>query len=208
MRWLHGASGCSISSAASPAHKSRSPRWKDSAVDATLTDWLDRWAREMPDRPAIVTPAPVTYGQLQRRTRALAAGFSALGIGKADIVAAQLPNGVEFLLCYLAAASIGATLQTIHMPYRGAEIEALLAHSRAAAVVCVARPKDSPAGLILSLKAKLPQLRHVLALGDEPPAGALAFASIVAAAPDEAIPCSTGGRPTADDRFLLLYTSG
>ena len=73
-------------------------------MDATLTDWLERWARETPNRPAILTPAPITYAQLQRRTRALAAGFSSLGIAKGDIVAAQLPNGVEFLLCYLAAA--------------------------------------------------------------------------------------------------------
>jgi len=172
-------------------------------VDATLTDWLDRWARETPDRPAILTPAPITYAQLHQKVHALAAGFTALGIRKGDIVAAQLPNGVEFLLCYLAAASIGATLQTIHMPYRGAEIETLLAHSKAAAVVCVSRAKDSPAELILSLKAKLPHLRHVLAVGDEPPSGALPFASIAATEPSAA-----HARPSADDRFLLLYTSG
>jgi cyclohexanecarboxylate-CoA ligase/acyl-CoA synthetase len=172
-------------------------------VDATLTDWLDRWAHEAPDRPAILTPAPVTYAELRRRTRALAAGFSSLGIAKGDIVAAQLPNSAEFLLCYLAAASIGATLQTIHMPYRGAEIETLLAHSKAAAVVCVSRAKDSPAELILSLKAKLPHLRHVVAIGDAPPPGVLPFASVAATEPSV-----TTARPAADDRFLLLYTSG
>jgi cyclohexanecarboxylate-CoA ligase len=172
-------------------------------VDATLTDWLDRWARETPDGPAILTPAPITYAELQQKVRALAAGFMSLGLGKGDIVAAQLPNGVEFLLCYLAAASIGAALQTIHMPYRGAEIETLLAHSQAVAAVCVSRAKDSPAELILSLKAKLPHLRHVLAVGDEPPSGVLPFACIAATEPGAAHP-----RPTADDRFLLLYTSG
>jgi cyclohexanecarboxylate-CoA ligase len=172
-------------------------------VDATLTDWLDRWAREAPDRPAILAPAPITYLELQQKVRALAAGFTSLGIRKGDIVAAQLPNGVEFLLCYLAAASIGAVLQTIHMPYRGAEIETLLAHSKAVAVACVSRAKDSPAELILSLKAKLPHLKYVLSVGDEPPAGALPFATIAATDAGEA-----GPRPSADDRFLLLYTSG
>src|SRR6266700_2519793 len=139
----------------------------DSAVDATLADWLDRFARETPERRAILTPAPITYAQLHQKVRALAAGFTSLGLAKGDIVAAQLPNGVEFLLCYLAAASIGATLQTIHMPYRGAEIETLLAHSKAVAVACVSRAKDSPAELILSLRAKLPHLKHVIAVGDE-----------------------------------------
>ena len=199
----HGVSGCSICSAALRARRLHFRRRRGSAVDATLTDWLDRWARETPDHPAVLTPAPITYAQLQQKVRALAAGFTALGIAKGDTVAAQLPNGAEFLLCYLAAGSIGATLQTIHMPYRGAEIETLLAHSKAVAVVCVSRAKDSPAELILSLKAKLPHLKHVMAVGDEPPSGALPFASLVATAPDV-----THTRPTADDRFLLLYTSG
>ena len=71
-------------------------------------------------------------------------------------MAAQLPNSVEFITCYLATGYIGATLQTIHMPYPGAEVETLLAHSRAAAAVCLAQGKDaSPAEIILSRKPKL-----------------------------------------------------
>jgi cyclohexanecarboxylate-CoA ligase len=171
-------------------------------VNETLQDWLDRWAGAAPDRPAVIgAAAPLSYAELRARTHALAAGFAALGIGKGDIVAAQLPNGVEFLLCYLAAGCVGATLQTIHMPYRGAEIETLLAHSRAVAVVCVARAQDSPADLILSLQAKLPHLRHVIAVGASP-AAAVSFAALAAA------PGRDGTRANADDRFLLLYTSG
>lgn len=175
-----------------------------SKEDPTLRDWLDRTARETPDRPAIIgTQAPMTYAELRRRTHDLAAGFLALGIRKGDIIAAQLPNGAEFLLCYLAAGTIGATLQTIHMPYRGAEIETLLAHSKAVAVVCVARETDSPAELILSLKPRLPQLRHVLTVGAHAPAGSVALDAIAtdgAAMPEAAV--------STDDRFLLLYTSG
>jgi len=96
-------------------------------------------------------------------------------------------------------------LQTIHMPYRGAEVETLLAHSRAAAAVCLAQGKDAaPAEIILSRKPKLPHLRHVIAVGPQPPAGALALASLMTAPPDEtALP-----RVAATDPFLLLYTSG
>ena len=49
---------------------------------------------------------------------------------------------------------------------------------------------------------KLPHLRHVIAVG-QPPAGALAFASLRETPPDELLP-----RVAATDRFLLLYTSG
>jgi cyclohexanecarboxylate-CoA ligase len=173
-------------------------------MNETLQHWLERWARETPERPAIVgAGAPISYAKLQERTRALAVGFASLGIGRGDIVAAQLPNGVEFLLCYLAAGCAGATLQTVHMPYRGAEIETLLAHSKAVAAVCVARAQDSPADLILTLQAKLPHLKHVIAVGGDAPAGALAFASLAASQTTESTVCAT-----ATDRFLLLYTSG
>ena len=61
------------------------------------------------------------------------------------------------------------------MPYRGAEVETLLAHSRAKAVVCLAQGKDaSPAEIILSRKPKLPHLKHVIAVGPQPPAGTVA----------------------------------
>ena len=108
------------------------------------------------------------------------------------------------LLCYLAAGCVGATLQTIHMPYRGAEIETLLAHSKALAAVCVARPQDSPADLILALRTKLPCLKHVIAVGGDAPAGALPFASLAASC----VSGHNGTRADAGDRFLLLYTSG
>ena len=119
-------------------------------------------------------------------------------------MAAQLPNSVEFITCYLATGYIGATLQTIHMPYRGAEVETLLAHSRAAAAVCLAQGKDvSPAEIILSRKPKLPHLRHVIAVGPPLPE-TVSFASLAGTAADEpALP-----PVSATDRFVLLYTSG
>ena len=167
----------------------------------TLRDLIGRLSRATA-RTAIAGPQPVSYGELHAHALALATGLRSLGVKQGDIIAAQLPNSVEFLQCYLAAGYIGATLQTVHMPYRGGEVETLLAHSRAAAAVCLAQTKDgSPAEMILS--RKLPKLRHVIAVG-QPPAGATAFAPLLATPPDEsALPAVA-----ATDRFLLLYTSG
>jgi len=172
---------------------------------ATLRDCVGRLAREAPSQTAVVgVGSPLTYADLHARALSLAAGFRGLGLGPGDIVAVQLPNSVEFLTCYLAAGYIGATLQTIHMPYRGAEVETLLAHSRAAVAVCLAQGKDgSPAEIIVSRKPKLPHLRHVIAIGPAA-AGTIAFASLAVTKADEAgLP-----RVSATDRFVLLYTSG
>ena len=172
---------------------------------ATLRDCVSRLAREAPSRTAVTGAGPpLTYADLHGKALSLAAGFRSLGLGPGDIVAAQLPNSVEFIVVYLATGYIGATLQTIHMPYRGAEVETLLAHSRAAAVVCLSQGKDgSPAELILSRKPKLPHLRHVIAIGPEMP-GTTSFAALAATeAGEPALP-----PVSATDRFVLLYTSG
>jgi cyclohexanecarboxylate-CoA ligase/acyl-CoA synthetase len=172
--------------------------------DETLRDWMDRHlAAEAPDRIALIGPgASWSYAELHARALNLAAQFRALGIGRGDTIAIQFPNLPEFVLTYLATGYAGAILQTLHMPYRGAEIEFLLKHSAAKAIVCLGQGKDfNPAESILAMKPRLPALNHVIALGPNPPPGALPFASTPK-------PAALDGRPRADDDFVLLYTSG
>ncbi|WP_332767905.1 class I adenylate-forming enzyme family protein [Phenylobacterium sp.] len=146
----------------------------------------------------------ITYLDLHAQVQALAAGFRGLGVGKGDVVAAQLPNGLEFILCYLATSRLGAVLQPIHMPYRAAEIEPLLRHGQAKAIVCLSQAKDySPAELALSLQESLPHLEVVIAVGDGAPQRAIPFERLrrgSATSPEVDV--------TPEDDFVLLYTSG
>ncbi|MGD9920072.1 MAG: class I adenylate-forming enzyme family protein [Pseudorhodoplanes sp.] len=171
--------------------------------DETLRDWLDHHAGHAPDQVAILGPnTRWSYGELHARAIGLAARLRSLGIGRGDVVAIQLPNLPEFVLTYLATGYAGAILQTLHMPYRGAEIEFLLQHSGAKAIVCMGQGKDfNPAEAVLAMKPRLPALAHVIALGSNPPPGALPFEARPATA-------SLESRPQADDDFVLLYTSG
>jgi cyclohexanecarboxylate-CoA ligase len=179
---------------------SPAPWWNDE----TLRDWVERAHNEAPQRIAVASPATaLTYSELHTRTRALADFFRNLGLGRGDVIATQLPNTLEFVLTYLASSYIGAVLQTLHMPYRGAETEPLLRFSGAKAFVCVAAAKDHhPAEFALSLRERHRQLRYVISVGDDVPAGALAFpgTNALAAHPFE--------RAQASDPFLLLFTSG
>lgn len=176
-----------------------------SSREATLWDWVERWAAHRPDSAAILTETgPVAYGALHQRAQSLAAFLRELGVGRGDVVAAQLPNSLEFVLTDLAAGYLGATLQPIHMPYRSAEIRSLVAHGGARVAVCSTRLKDfAAAEFLLSLRATVPTLREVVAVGSDPPPGAHRF-------PEHgALPqAARGERPHAQDRFLLLYTSG
>ena len=103
--------------------------WRD---DDTLWHWLRRHAASRPDARAVVSSAgELTWRELERRVLRVAQGLHQLGIGAGDVVALQLPNSPEFLIVHLALARLGAVMCTVHMPYRGAEIETILAHSGA-----------------------------------------------------------------------------
>ena len=170
----------------------------------TLSQWLVRAASITPDAPAIVGDGQrLSYSGLADRVAALAGGLKAIGLGPGDVVAVQLPNRMEYLVSYLATCAIGGVMTTLYVPYRAAEMESLLGHSRARAFIGVdAIGHFRPAQTVLDLKGGIDSLEHVIVLGDAPD-GACAFAELTQSSPHD---LSDG--PVAADPFLLLYTSG
>src|SRR4051812_24658310 len=105
--------------------------WRE---DDTLSRWLARHARERPGAAALSLGGRVlTWQELHDRVLRVAQGLRQRGLGAGDVIAVQLPNIPEFLIAHLAVARLGAVLCTLHMPYRGAEIETLVRHSGARA---------------------------------------------------------------------------
>ena len=152
----------------------------------TLTTWLERHARERSDAPAIqLGDLVVSYGELRTKAESVASTFHRLGLARGDVVAIQLPNVPEFLIAYLALARLGAVTMTLHMPYRAAECETLLRHSRARAVICSSEALEH-----------MPKLEHVITLEE-------LRETITSKSVTELPPA-----PVASDPFLLLYTSG
>ena len=172
--------------------------------DETLAAWVEARAEATPEADAVRLPGrSISYAALWREARQLACAFRRLGVERGDVVAAQLPNGLEFLLGYLATGICGAVWQTIHMPYRAAEVGPLLAHGGAKVAIALSSAKDfSAAAMMLELRAGLPGLQHVVSVGAAVP-GALDFAAL-AGTPDDGSPVLA----RAEDPFVLLYTSG
>src|SRR5262249_50426924 len=93
------------------------------------------------DAPAVHSATGVvSWRALQDRVLRVAEGLRLKGIEKGDVVAIQLPNTPEFIVLHLAIARLGAVMCTVHMPYRGAEIEAILGHSGAKLFLTSAHP--------------------------------------------------------------------
>ena len=127
-----------------------------------------------------------------------------LGLRKGDVVAVQLPNLPEHVIAYFAIAHIGAVMTTLYMPHRAREMETLLGHARARALICLADAGGFPAArTALGLRERLPALQHVIVL-DLPPEGALSLQALI----EEPGSPAGGEAPVGADPFLLLYTSG
>ena len=171
----------------------------------TLDRWLADRARETPDKTAVVmSGGKLPYSQLHDTALRLAGSLAGLGLGRGDVISVQLPNVPEFFFVYLAACALGCVTTTLHVPYRRAEIETLLRHSRARAVVSPVRIGDFPAAeTFVQLRGEITTLEHVLTVGGAVE-GALPLARLF----------ETGSRPVdyrgpvGADPYLLLYTSG
>ena len=186
--------------------QARVRRFKDQGywADETLIDWLARHVAARPNHTAIIFgDLRLSYRELFEKARALATGLKGLGLGTGDVVALQLLNVPEYIIAHVTISLLGAVMQTMHMPYRGAEMENLLGHSGARAFICVDRFGDYPtAEVVGQTRGKLPALEHVIVLG-EAVAGTTSFAELVATAPGD-----FGDPPGPDDPGLLMYTSG
>src|SRR5688572_27903453 len=112
-------------------------------ADDTLAKWLARHAGERPEEPALAfQDATLTWRQLEDRVLRIANGLQQRGVARGDIVAVQLPNIPEFILSYFAITRLGAVMCTLHMPYRGTEVQALMRHSGARLAICLPQSKE------------------------------------------------------------------
>lgn len=171
----------------------------------TLTDLLRRQAGARPWAPAVIAgDRTLTFADLDRESGRVAGGLARLGVGPGDVVSCQLGNSPEMLILEHAVAKRRAIFNPVHLPYRAAEVEHILAFA-GSRVVVVGPPHGefSYREMVLGLRPRLPALRHVVVVGEEAGAGALRFEELRG---DNGVP--SGDRSDPDDAFLLLFTSG
>jgi acyl-CoA synthetase (AMP-forming)/AMP-acid ligase II len=76
----------------------------------TLADVVADWAARDPDRPAIVGPHPVSYGELWEQARRVAGVLRAGGLEQGDYLLAVLPQSWQGIVLEVGASVIGAPL--------------------------------------------------------------------------------------------------
>src|SRR5580693_641050 len=101
-----------------------------------LTRSLDRNADRTPHEDAVIfRDTRRTHLQLLDRVNALAAAFLEAGVGKGDIVALLMGNRPEFLESALAVNRVGAAFLPLNVRLAEPELEYIIGHAGASAIV-------------------------------------------------------------------------
>jgi len=161
-------------------------------------------ARYRGDRLAVVCgDERLTWRELASRVYRLANALHALGLRKGDKLALVLPNSLEVLDIYLAAARMGYVLVPLSPLLRASALSSLLRDSDTAAVII----GDALTTELDAVRVELPGIRPngFIKLGRERAAGYRDYDETVAvASADEPPPVAIDD----DDIFNIIYSSG
>ncbi|MBU3739727.1 MAG: acyl--CoA ligase [Rhodoferax sp.] len=172
-----------------------------------------------PDKLATtdIEPLRLTWLQLDERVDRLCARLMAVGLIKDDVVAVQLPNGVELALVYLAAARLGLILSPFPIQYREHELHDLLDFSGAKVFITLGRFKNHDhEAMALGLLARTPTLQRIMTWrsrahrAGQPASGACPLEDLMDGPLDRAaVACRhREAAVDANEIFTITWTSG
>jgi acyl-CoA synthetase (AMP-forming)/AMP-acid ligase II len=157
---------------------------------------LDAICRIAPDRTAVICPGEgeVSYGSLCVQVEALARKLRRAGLGKGDRIALVLPNGIQTVVAFLAAATT-ATAAPLNPNYQTNELRFYMEDTGARALIL-------PAGADGAARAAAPPGTVLFEIRTEP-------SLTVTADTDFRLQGTASLPPPAlDDIALVLHTSG
>jgi cyclohexanecarboxylate-CoA ligase len=140
-----------------------------------IGDWVRRWARELPDEPAVIdvhsdasSERCWTWHDLDAEADRVAMLLLELGVLPGETVAWQLPNVAEFAALTLAVTRIGAVCCPLMPIYRQREVAGMLRRSKARVIVIpdIFHGRDYVAEIAGVARAERLRLEHVVVIGD------------------------------------------
>jgi yersiniabactin salicyl-AMP ligase len=105
--------------------------------DGTIADAMDEWCDLYSDRICVVMGnKSYTYKKMQEMIDSASIGFQNLGVKKGDRVLLQLPNGINFLICFFGSIKAGA-IPIMGLPaHRISEIKGMVATAAPTLYIC------------------------------------------------------------------------
>ncbi len=189
---------------------------------STVPDLFFETVRKRPDAEALVDPLNrgdliggrakrLTYREAATLVDRLALGFERLGIQKDDVILVQLPNVVESVLVFFAAARIGAISSPLSMMARSREVGHALEATRAKAVVTVGKFNGfDHLKLMAGLKERSGFLKQIILAGDGSEQGVASLETMLSHRIDPPLPAAyfDGKASGPNEIFTICWTSG
>ncbi len=183
----------------------------------TLSATLANAARDRPDQEALVIAGRrLTYAELRSAVQQFAGALQAAGIRRGDHVAVCMGNSIEWAVFFYAAAALGAVTVPVNTRFKADEFEYCLKQADVKLLFVADRFLkinfiDMLRGFCPAVDRRLPdnnlpQLSHVIVLGDDAPPAALAYPDFLArGTPAGTLPLAA---VQPDDVLLMQFTSG
>jgi len=179
-------------------------------MSINLADCYEAIADAIADREAVVVEdTRWTYAELDREANKVGHFLQSLGLGRNDHIAMHMRNSGEFIATLVGALKVSVVPVNINFRYTAAELEYLYSNSDARAAFV--DPEFCP--LLVEVLPRLPELRHVVVVGEVPAelADACRDAGITAHAFHDGVDGQSDARDfperSGDDHFMV-YTGG
>jgi long-chain acyl-CoA synthetase len=154
-----------------------------------------------PDRVALhFEGRKLTYRELDGAANRVANALVSLGVVPGDRVAMHVDNRPEFIEAYQGVMRAGATLVPTNVMYTAEELEHILGDSRAK----IAFVRSDLVSKVASVRARLPELRAVVAVGGPGEGGSIDFEALKRDASDQRPKIDVDPKAVA----FIQYTSG
>ncbi|WP_037062659.1 class I adenylate-forming enzyme family protein [Pseudonocardia acaciae] len=182
-------------------------------MPTTFPALLRAAAAENPDRVFLhcaserAAEEAVTFAELERRARRVAAGLLARGLRPGDRIAVAAPNSAEWLELFFGAVSIGVVVVTLNVRYRESELEYMLNQAGARLLVTAAAAGDVDLeAFYRAFRPRIPTVEHVLFTGGT--GAGERYRDLPVDPPDPADLDRRAEAVRASDPAVILYTSG
>jgi 2,3-dihydroxybenzoate-AMP ligase len=151
-----------------PEELGREYRRKGYWLDVSIPQMFARIVNAAPRRLAVVQgERRISLGELWEQSGHLAAHFRGLGLQSRQRAVFQLPNGVEFLVSFLALLRAGVIPVMALPSHRQNEIAHYVRSAEASCLFIPGRIKDFDFRQMAdAVRAEAPSLRNILVLGD------------------------------------------
>lgn len=193
-------------------------------ISRTLGELLDELADHHEEKDMLLfREEQLSFGQFRARVDGLAGGLRELGVGRGDRVALLMGNRPEWLIAAFAAFRLGAMAIGVNTWYKTKDLSYVLGQAGAKVLVMADQfltndyvhtmtevcPELGTAPSADEFRSDaLPDLEHIVVVGDKVPPGALSFSEVERLGAQAQGRISGGGDARSDDIAYILYTSG